>query len=268
MDLGIICPTRYLNDFALKSSYHLVLAHLVQQDEYYCEFYKRRALAGDFITLDNSSYELGDDVFTPKQLIDLALKVGAREVMAPEHFGDGTKTFEKVAAFSEEFHQHDAAKDLNIAITIHGRTEREILSCFARCSHIAGVRTIGLSCRLDFPMATRSVISNSTLRRSLCRIQIFNQIRVEVELDEDPMCVHLLGMNHPSELMYYKGCGIVRSHDSSAAFVLGYNNFDLDFGPGYTKVSQKLDFDLKTVLSRKRYDAITNNILMLQEAMK
>jgi hypothetical protein len=268
MDLGIICPTRYLNDFVIKSRYHLILAHLVEKDETYRKFYIERARAGDFITLDNSSYELGDDIYTPKQLIDLALQVGAQEVMAPEHLRDGEKTFRKVETFSEEFHRHDGAKDLKIAITIHGQTMGEIMSCFNRCSHVAGVSTIGLSCRLDFPLTGRTVVPNATLRRSLCRIAIFNEVRQEVETNEDPMCIHLLGMNHPSELLYYKGFKVVRSHDSSAAFILGYYGFDLDFGPGYTKVSHKLDFDLNVVLSRKRFDAITNNILMLQEAMK
>ena len=74
--LGLICPTKYLEDFAVQSPYHLVLTHKVFEDPAYAEFYKSRAKLGEFITLDNSSYEVGDGVFTNDDLLEALREVG------------------------------------------------------------------------------------------------------------------------------------------------------------------------------------------------
>jgi len=75
IDLGFIVPTMWLEQFATFSNYHLVLAHMIRDDPKYLEFYRRRSREGDFITLDNSSYELGDGVFTEQDLLDFAKEV-------------------------------------------------------------------------------------------------------------------------------------------------------------------------------------------------
>ena len=52
----IITPTAYLHRYASQSSMHLVLAHLVDMDEEYANFYAER---GEFKIMDNGAFELG-----------------------------------------------------------------------------------------------------------------------------------------------------------------------------------------------------------------
>lgn len=78
-----IAPTAYL-PCTLKSKTHLVLAHLVDQDEDYAQFYANASLVGDFIMMDNSAYELKVP-YAPEKLIELAFKCGAHAVVLPDY---------------------------------------------------------------------------------------------------------------------------------------------------------------------------------------
>lgn len=90
----IITPTSYLEKYAVQSSTHLVLAHLVATDEAYADFYLSRSKAGDRIIMDNSAFELGES-FTPDLLINLAKRVGAHAVVLPDYpFQPADKTIQ------------------------------------------------------------------------------------------------------------------------------------------------------------------------------
>jgi len=62
MKVAVIAPTAYLHSYAGMSSYHLVLAHIYEEDALYRDYYKQRVAEGDFVILDNSAYELGGSV--------------------------------------------------------------------------------------------------------------------------------------------------------------------------------------------------------------
>lgn len=78
-----ITPISYL-EYTASSKTHLVLAHLVDESETYADFYKQRSLAGDFIMMDNSAYELKVP-YAPEKLIDLAALCGAHAVVLPDY---------------------------------------------------------------------------------------------------------------------------------------------------------------------------------------
>jgi len=87
----IIAPTSYL-DFTSYSQTHLTLAHLVDSDPEYAEFYKQRAAFGDWIVMDNSAYELHTP-YSPDKLIELAHMCGAQAVVLPDYpFAPGERT--------------------------------------------------------------------------------------------------------------------------------------------------------------------------------
>lgn len=80
-----IAPTAYLEAYATHSSTHLVLAHLVDVDEAYAEFY--RNLGDDhYIIMDNGAFELGES-YEPSKLEELGHKCGANAIVLPDYPG-------------------------------------------------------------------------------------------------------------------------------------------------------------------------------------
>jgi hypothetical protein len=79
----IITPTSYLEKYASQSSMHLVLAHLVDTDEKYANFYSNR---NEYKIMDNSAFELGES-YSPEKLIELAKKCKANAIVLPDYPG-------------------------------------------------------------------------------------------------------------------------------------------------------------------------------------
>lgn len=77
----IITPTDYLEQYASQSSMHLVLAHLVDTDGEYAEFYAGR---NEFKIMDNGAFELGES-YAPDKLIALGIKCGADAIVLPDY---------------------------------------------------------------------------------------------------------------------------------------------------------------------------------------
>jgi hypothetical protein len=78
----IIAPTQYL-DFTLQSKSHLVLAHLVDTDPKYAEFYANLD-DSHFIIMDNGAFELGKS-YDPDQLIRLGTICNADVIVLPDY---------------------------------------------------------------------------------------------------------------------------------------------------------------------------------------
>ena len=49
-----ITPTAYLEKYASQSNNHLCLAHIVDRDPVYADFYKKMSDRGDLVIMDNS----------------------------------------------------------------------------------------------------------------------------------------------------------------------------------------------------------------------
>lgn len=97
-----IAPTAYL-DFTRASHSHLVLAHLVDNDDTYARFYKACSTSGDFVIMDNSAYELKEP-YSPEKLIDLGKMCGADAIVLPDYpFQPAQKTIEAAEEFNPLF---------------------------------------------------------------------------------------------------------------------------------------------------------------------
>lgn len=77
----IITPTAYLERYASQSSMHLVLAHLVDTDEQYADFYAGRS---EFKIMDNGAFELGE-AYKPSELVRLGQKCKANAIVLPDY---------------------------------------------------------------------------------------------------------------------------------------------------------------------------------------
>ena len=94
----IITPTAYLDQYASQSSMHLVLAHLVDTDEKYADFYAKRQ---EFKIMDNGAFELGES-YAPDQLIRLGNRCAADAIVLPDYpFKPGQVTIEAASLADE-----------------------------------------------------------------------------------------------------------------------------------------------------------------------
>ena len=102
-DFCFITPTAYLDRFAAQTKRHLVLAHLVDRDATYREFYRHRGECGDYIMMDNSAYELLEP-YSPDKLLHLAGQCGASAIVLPDYpFQPAEKTVEAAEKFAPIF---------------------------------------------------------------------------------------------------------------------------------------------------------------------
>ena len=99
----IITPTAYLEQYASQSNMHLVLAHLVDTDEAYAQFYHDRT---EFKIMDNGAFELGES-YEPKKLLELAKKCNADVIVLPDYPGQHQDlTIEAAIKFAPIFQDH------------------------------------------------------------------------------------------------------------------------------------------------------------------
>lgn len=95
----IITPTAYLEQYASQSSMHLILAHLVDTDDKYAEFYAGRS-STEMKIMDNGAFELGES-YAPEKLIELGIKCRADAIVLPDYPGqDPDKTVEAAIALA------------------------------------------------------------------------------------------------------------------------------------------------------------------------
>lgn len=88
----IIAPTAYLQHYATQSATHLVLAHLVDTDQRYVDFYRQQSARGDRLIMDCSAFELGES-YAPDKLVELGAKCGAHALVLPDYpFAPSSKT--------------------------------------------------------------------------------------------------------------------------------------------------------------------------------
>lgn len=98
-----ITPTAYLEEFASQSSKHLCLAHLVDTDDNYAAFYANCRSRGDYIIMDNSTFELLEP-YSPSKLIELGHKCFANAIVLPDYpFKDSIETIEAAKLWAPYF---------------------------------------------------------------------------------------------------------------------------------------------------------------------
>ena len=107
IDFCHIVPTANLK-LVKRREIHLVLAHLIEEDESYSEFYQNNG--GDLI-MDNSAFEMykrGEPMYPTEKLIDMAKKVGAQYVVMSDYPDDDPmKTIEAATKMIPELKKAD-----------------------------------------------------------------------------------------------------------------------------------------------------------------
>jgi hypothetical protein len=214
---------------------------MVLENKEYRDFYRGKSDQGDYVTLDNSSFEVGDGVYSNEDLVYAAKSVRAHEIMAPETYLDANSTYAKVAAFNEYLvRKRNTFGEIKVFATLHGRTITDIVWLYRKYLQMR-ISTIGISCRLD-PPNFGIEHNNEAFRKSWSRFQIVRKLMPHYINASYIPEHHLLGMNFPGEISLYKSMPIIRSCDSSAAYLNGILRRSIDRF-NYVKPPGKIDFN-------------------------
>lgn len=259
----IIAPTAYLDTFAILSSTHLVLAHLVDEDEKYTNFYRR---TGDrnFRIMDNGAYELGES-YEPSKLIDLGNKCCADAIVLPDYpFQEAQRTIDessklipqvKDAGFKTMFVPQSEVGDLE-----------DWISCYEWAANNPEIDIIGMSI-LGIPNALPHIPP------AYARV-VMTQILIDRGIFNFDKYHHYLGLNAgPAlEIPSLIEMNALDSCDSSNPVwmgILGHRYSPAtDSYLAVKKVKKEVDFDYPLVKDDLILDNIDHNIKMTLDLFK
>lgn len=249
-----ISPTDYLPHFCVNRPVHLVLAHLIEQDPLYTEFYiDEKTRHSSTIIMDNSAFEMykqGREMYPSDKLIDMGDKIQADYIVMSDYPGEpAQKTIDKAiemapqlkgAGFGTFFVPQSKECDLE-----------DYLSAFEWASHNPEiVDYIGVSI-LGAPLAF-GVERDNKLQRFLARwkiMQILDRRGILKAFKDNGQKIHFLGMvDGPNEIeLVGPYHDYIDTWDSSAAVWLGLHGGEFDNSPtGLVngKFEKEVDFNL------------------------
>ena len=233
MNFCHITPTAYLDIFATGRKCHLLLAHLVNEDKEYCDWYVKEKQQYNFdIILDNSAFEMfkrGEPMYDSNKLLDAANKCGADYVVMTDYPNeDYHKTIEKAKETADILIKHNF-KPFFCPQSVEGDIEGLIKSFFW-AKNDPRIEMIGFSI-LAIPNAY-GVLKNP-LQRFLSRWRFICELNKRGFFQDNTKKLHLLGMlDGPNEIGLLKEfLSEFSSWDSSAAVWAGINGVRFDDSP-------------------------------------
>jgi hypothetical protein len=224
----IITPTPYLEQFASQSSMHLVLAHLVDTDERYANFYHNR---DELKIMDNGAFELGQS-YNPDKLLELAAKCDADVIVLPDYPGQpGSKTIEAAEKYLPIF-KKAGYRVMFVPQSLKGDVD-DYVKCYEWAANHPGIDVIGCSI-LGMPNAipycdvsyARVVMSQILIERGVFNFNKFH---------------HYLGIQNISlEIPTLLRMKCLNSCDSSNPVWAGISGFKYNTtGDSYLQVSKR-----------------------------
>ena len=252
IDFCHIMPTAFLNTYAQKYNTQLVLAHLVEEDENYANFfakYNRTKI------MDNSAFEMfktGQPMYPADKLIEMGRKVNADYIVMSDYPDeDPSKTIAAAEELAPKFKEAEFGTFFCPQSKI-GDLEG-LISAFAWAANSHHVDYIGFSI-LNIPNAY-GVEKNNKLQRYLSRLKFVQELDKRGILEQivnNKKKIHFLGMvDGPNEieLMGYNGYDeCIDTWDSSAAVWYGLNGIKFDSSPTGAvngKFEKEVDFNEK-----------------------
>lgn len=230
-----ISPTPHLPQLiGDKYNTQLLLAHLIEGDEAYVEFY--RQFRGVKI-MDNSAFEMykqGRPMYPSEKLIEMGNRVGADYIVLSDYPGEPSSTTIDAAKTLIPQFRRAGFKTFFVPQSRVGDLD-DYLECWRWAVNNEEIDLIGFSI-LGAPNAF-GVESNNKLQRFLSRWKIFQLLEEKGILDRNNPKhinkIHCLGMvDGPNEvqLLGEYSCYIY-SWDSSAAVWAGLNEIQFDHYP-------------------------------------
>ena len=252
IDFCHIMPTAFLNTYANKYKTQLILAHLVEEDEHYRNFFAKYDRTK---IMDNSAFEMfktGQPMYPADKLIEMGHKVNADYIVMSDYPNeDPSKTIAAAEELAPKFKEAEFGTFFCPQSKI-GDLEG-LISAFAWAANSHLVDYIGFSI-LNIPNAY-GVEKNNKLQRYLSRLKFVQELDKRGILEQivnNKKKIHFLGMvDGPNEieLMGYNGYDeCIDTWDSSAAVWYGLNGIKFDNSPTGAvngKFEKEVDFNEK-----------------------
>ena len=235
-----ITPTAYLDLFAAGRPFHLTLAHLIEQDETYANWYAERDLSrglSPYVNImDNSAFEMykqGREMYPSDKLIEMGTKVGADYIVMSDYPGQPAQvTIDKAIEMAPELREAGFGTFF-VPQSEEGDLE-DLIRAFEWAAESEHVDYIGVSI-LAVPIAYR-VEKDNKLQRFMSRWKFMRELDARGILHAikgNGKKIHFLGMvDGPNECsLVEEYLWAIDSWDSSAAVWAGMCNIQFDNSP-------------------------------------
>lgn len=237
-----ISPTKYLGDFAALNGAHLLLAHLVESDKKYRNFYAKLN-DGKYKIMDNSAFEMfkqGREMYDSAKLLDMAKACNADCIVMTDYPRQKSiDTIVKAKELAPRF--KDAGFDTFFCPQSELGDLDDLMFAFEWALNNPDIDVIGVSilaCPIalgvDERMEGRERNEAYRLQRYLSRYTIFQELDRRGLLDQRALKrFHCLGMTDgPNEVALLSPYHpFIRTWDSSAAIWAGLNDIRFDNSP-------------------------------------
>jgi len=274
-----ISPVKYLEDFVVTYPTHLLLAHLIEENEEYRNFYRRLKEENPnvFYHVDNSAFEMfkrGQPMYDSDKLMEMASLVkGDSIVMSDYPKEPAAKTVESAVKLIPKF-KNAGFKTFFCPQSELGKTD-DLIEVFGWALGNDDIDFIGVSI-LACPIAlgiNEQVYTGSgqrdesyRMQRYLSRWRILSMLRDNGMLTERAKKrFHCLGMTDgPREISLLREFHpYIYSWDSSTAIWHGINGIAYDGTPTGLrngKYEAEVDFDIERQFSVDEINLINDNM--------
>lgn len=249
-----ISPVPHLDDFAKGRKSHLVLAHLIEEDEEYASWYNHEKTSNPdcVLIMDNSAFERfkqNEPMYPSENLIEMGTRVKADYIVMSDYPAEpGQKTIDKAIQMAPELRAAGFGTFF-VPQSVIGDLD-DLIEGFRWASTAKEVDYIGVSI-LAVPNAY-GVEKDNKLQRFLSRWAFMHRLEQEGILHtikQNGKRIHFLGMvDGPNEVVLVKDfLPYINTWDSSAAVWAGLNGIAFDNSPSGLingKFEKEVEFDL------------------------
>lgn len=250
-----IAPTPHL-DLVDGRSVHLTLAHLIEKDQAYVDFYlEQKEKYGCTIIMDNSAFEMykqGRPMYESDKLITMGQRIGADYIVMSDYPNEeSAKTIEAAERMAPEI-KAEGFKTFYVPQSKIGEMD-DYLEGFKYGCYSDNVDYIGVSI-LGVPNAFGWGTEANQLQRFAARQRLYYELANTPFLDTARWLgkkFHFLGMvDGPNEIMFMNPFRkFIDTWDSSAAVWAGLNGLKFDKSPTGLfkgKYEKEVDFNFRT----------------------
>ncbi len=252
MELSFELPTKHLKTLGNHNDYNFTLAHLIGNEEY-LTYYREN---NKYTICDNSAFELNSPLPAP-EVVKAATLLKAQEVIAPDSFGDGSKTIQTTNEFIKYLDDSGKLGKFKVMGVVQGANVPDWVNCFVHMRENKHIDVIGFS-----------YLGCKTFSSDLASARI-GAVRLATNVGGGDLkkSIHLLGIgSNPTELKAQREVPNVRSCDTSLPIVQGLYRNKLDtstglIGPKLSRPDNYFDADV----DKDQLDAITHNIATMKQ---
>jgi hypothetical protein len=200
-------PICLLEKSRMFNDYHYCLAHLLDQNEEYANFFFQRKEADDYIIMDNSLHELGE-AYDRSRLMHLVNELKPNEFIVPDVWEDYTQS----VVNAKEWSKINLPKEVTKVAVVQAKSYEEAMKCYQTYKDL-GYKKIAFSYGASYYNDVYPHI-NSDFGKAMGRLWVINSLYKDRVISKKDR-IHLLGTAMPFEFKFYNEMPFIESIDTS-----------------------------------------------------